>query len=406
MKIIKHKIVLLLMVLTFSGQIVCAQGITVDAKLDTNLIMIGDQIKFHLSVEQDRSFTIDFPLFADTIATEVEIIDRSNVDTTYLSDKIIRLSQEFTVTSFDSGYHVIRPIPFPFRGNGISDTIESQPQLLMVYTFEIDSVQGIADIKPPIDTPFTFREAVPYIGYGLGIVAILVLVIWLIRYFSRKEIQTTKREIPKDPPHVIALRDLDKLAEKKLWQQSKFKEYHSELTEIIRIYIEYRFSIMAMEQTSDEIIQQFERNGLLTQEQFEHLKQMLSIADFVKFAKMHPLPDENEQSLKHAYDFVLKTKQKVDLTSKKDDSSHPIAIGSANGFHQSTVGSSQSSEDRQSLTVEPHINSTQQESISKSENDISHITKGSSSDIIKEQDDKQSKEDESNEIISNNDKQN
>lgn len=325
---IKYKIVLLLLMFSFTGAFVQAQQILVEAKLDTNLIMIGDQIKFNLTVDQDRSFMVDFPLFPDTIVKDVEIIERSKVDTTFVSDKIMRLSQEFTITSFDSGYHVIPAIPFPFRGNNISDTIESRPVILMVYTFQIDSVQGIADIKPPIDAPFTFAEAVPYIEIGLGIIAILVLVFWLFKKFSKKETQTFKREIPKEPAHVIALRELDALDKKKLWQQSKFKGFHSELTEIIRVYIEYRFEIMAMEQTSDEIIQQFERNGVLNPEQFEYLKQMLTLADYVKFAKLQPLPDENELSLKHAYDFVMKTKLKVDLSSKKEEGRPQPALAS------------------------------------------------------------------------------
>ncbi len=315
----KQIIFLLFIALSMSTKVGISQGITVEAKLDTSIIMIGDQIKFYLHVEQDRSFVVDMPLFADTLVKDVEILERSRIDTTYLSDKILKLSQEFTITSFDSGFHVISAIPFPFRNTNFEDTIESRPLVLGVYTFQIDSIQGIADIKHPLNTPFTFKEALPYIGIGFGSLLVISLIIWLIWFFSRKEVQTVKREIPKEPPHVIALRDLDKLADKKLWQQSKFKEYHSELTEIIRIYIEFRFQIMAMEQTSDEVFQQFERNGLLSGDQFEILKQMLTLADFVKFAKYHPVPDENELSLKHAYDFVMKTKQKVDLTTKKEE---------------------------------------------------------------------------------------
>ena len=322
------------------------QGLTVNARLDTNIIMIGDQIKFHLEIEQAKSFMVDFPIFPDTITEKVEIIDRGNIDTTYLSADILKLTQEFTITSFDSGFHVIPPLPFPFRGNGISDTALSRPLALGVYTFQIDSVQGITDIKPPIDTPLTFKETLPYIGWSALGLAILVALFFLIRMMNRKEVTVEKRAVPKEPPHVIAMRDLDKLADKKLWQQSKFKEYHSELTGIIRTYVEYRFQIMAMEQTSDEIIEQFERNSLLTAEQFEHLKEMLSLADFVKFAKMHPLPDENERSIKNAYDFVLKTKQKVDLTTKKEASPQSTENSplSAVGSDQSAVNSQQSIE--------------------------------------------------------------
>ena len=312
----KYGILFLMGLLALIGS-VNAQEIKVNAKLDTNLILIGDQLKFRIEVEQDRDIFVELPVFNDTIASSIEIVDRSEPDTTFLTDKIIRLEQEYTLTSFDSGFHIIPAIPFPFVKESVKDTILSRPLLLQVYTFQIDSVTGITDIKPPINTPVTFKEVVPYILYSFAAILIILLIIWLIIKFGKNKAIPVIRQKPKEPAHKIALRELDLLQDKKLWQQSRFKEYHSSLTDIIRRYIEDRFDINAMEQTSNEVLDSIKHANILSAENFEKLSQMLSIADFVKFAKLKPLPDENEKSLKYAYDFVLSTKLKADLTSAK-----------------------------------------------------------------------------------------
>ena len=116
--------------------------------------------------------------------------------------------------------------------------------------------------------------------------------------------------IPKIPPHVTALEQLHKLKDEKLWQGGKLKEYHSALSDIIRQYIEHRFYINAMEQVSDEIMYSF-RTVDLNDELKGKLRQILFLADMVKFAKEQPLPNENETSWNNAYEFVMATKKEI-----------------------------------------------------------------------------------------------
>jgi hypothetical protein len=89
--------------------------------------------------------------------------------------------------------------------------------------------------------------------------------------------------------------------------------YHSRLTDILREYIENRFKIQAMEQTTDEILFGF-RNAAVDEESKHKLKQVLSLADLVKFAKEQPLPNENESSLSNVYDFIHGTKREEEYT--------------------------------------------------------------------------------------------
>ena len=103
----------------------------------------------------------------------------------------------------------------------------------------------------------------------------------------------------------------------KLWQQGLNKEYYTALTETVRRYIVDRFGVNAMELTSAEILDSLRKDEEVASV-YDRLKQILLLADFVKFAKIHPLPDENDLSLTNAYSFVNETKQKAQDSTVKD----------------------------------------------------------------------------------------
>ncbi len=109
------------------------------------------------------------------------------------------------------------------------------------------------------------------------------------------------------PPHVVALSDLDKLKASKLWQKGQEKEYYTELTDILRHYIDRRFHIDAPEMISEDIIAAIHL-ATDTKSATDGLTQILNVADLVKFAKYTPFADENDLSLVNAYLFVNQTK--------------------------------------------------------------------------------------------------
>jgi hypothetical protein len=109
------------------------------------------------------------------------------------------------------------------------------------------------------------------------------------------------------PPHVWALKELDKLQNDKLWQTGEVKNYYSRLTDIARTYIELRYKIPAMEKTTDELMSSMHK-GIMKQSLKKELNDVLTLSDFVKFAKAQPDFIENENSLKIVKDFIDKTK--------------------------------------------------------------------------------------------------
>ena len=113
------------------------------------------------------------------------------------------------------------------------------------------------------------------------------------------------------------------MSEKKLWQNGRDKQYHTELTDILRQYIEQRFEVPAMEKTSDEILDELYELAETQKASLANLKQILSIADLVKFAKYQPLADENQLSFMNAKMFVEQTK-KIEIeepVASEDDES-------------------------------------------------------------------------------------
>ena len=285
--------------------------VTVEARIDTNVMLIGDQTRVWLEAQFPDSLIVSFPAFSDTLIKNLEILDISPIDTT-LADNGYKLSQSYLVTSFDSGFYIIPPSDFVlcFPKAGLIDTLHTLPLYFQVWTMPLDTVnrESIADIKKPMEAPLTLQEVLPFAGAGFGILLLAFIAYLLFMRFVRKKPVLIKSEKPKEPAHLIALRNLDLLSNEKLWQKGLVKEYYSQLTDVVRTYIEDRFEIPAMESTTDQIIESFRKEASLERELKDGLFDLLVRADFVKFAKATTLANENEQSLRFAYSFVDKTK--------------------------------------------------------------------------------------------------
>lgn len=280
------------------------------ASIDSTKILIGDQVHLRLTVDQPRTAKVEFPQIGDSVSPSIEVIERSPLDTFKLDDaEQIRIIQNFLITSFDTGVQMVPQFRFMLKDGQLNDSLFSQPLALQVAGMPIDTTKGPVDIKKPYAAPVTLKEALPYV---FGVILIAAIIFFIFYYLRRKKNNQplfSKPEKPKEPAHIIALRELDRMKEEKIWQQDRIKEYYSQLTDILRVYIEDRFAINAMEQTSDETISAFKsQRGLINDKTLEQLGQTLKLADLVKFAKYQPLPDDNNFSLINAYFFVDQTK--------------------------------------------------------------------------------------------------
>lgn len=298
----------ILLLLTLSTS---ASNISVITKLDTNQILIGDQVKLSLEVVRDKTTTLAFPEVGNSISVDsvrtIEVL-ASQIDTGVQSSGMAKDIITYTLTVFDSGYYVIPPLALKYKTAGSDSlrTILSEAMLLTVKSMEIDTAADIKPIKEPLTLPFQLREILVEIIIG-G--AILLAIAAVILYFNlrKKKPVLIKKFVRKEPAHETALNKLRALDEKKLWQQGEVKPYYSELSEVIREYLENRYGFPALESTTDEIMDRIMVSGI-SNKMREDLRVMLQTADLVKFAKALPLPDEHKKFMDTGVEFVKTTR--------------------------------------------------------------------------------------------------
>jgi len=262
------------------------------AVLDTNSILIGEQINF--SISNTISETEVWPTYEEFLVEGVEIIKEGKLDT---SENLI--SQNFIITAWDSGSYYIPPISF-------SANSKTEGLLLTVQTIILEEGAELKDIKKPMEAPIGWSDIWPWL---MGII-VLILIIFLLKKYVFNKKEKVKIEKPKViiPADIIALKQLKKLDKAQLWQAGSVKEYHTELSGIIRRYTENRFNFIALELATDEIIS--ELKSKVNNEQLTSITILLHRADLAKFAKSKPNEDENKESMQLAKHFIEQTKEK------------------------------------------------------------------------------------------------
>ncbi|MEO6305196.1 MAG: hypothetical protein ABIP51_18700 [Bacteroidia bacterium] len=294
--------------------------IRVNAVLDSSKIRIGEQVKLDLYVNYDasqRDLKIQWPSIGDTITGKVEVVSITPIDTT-IPDKnnptIYQQHQQILVSAYDSGYFAIPG--FEFVVNDDTTRPFLTPTLMLeVHTVPTDtSITKTKDIKPPFEEKFNWKWYLDYIYWGIGIIIFIATVILLTVYFTKRKKQVViEPEKPKIPAHLTALASLEKIKAEQVWKEGHTKEYYSSISDAVRLYIEERFNVNALESTTDEIMKAF-RTQVVDKLSKEKLEQTLTLSDLVKFAKLAPIEDEHKFTLQNAFDFVNGTKREEEMT--------------------------------------------------------------------------------------------
>ena len=284
-----------------------AQTFQAMAVLDSNRILIGDQIHVDFTVTAPQNAAFIVPAITQEVlsGSGIDLVGSSAVDTT-IDGQSVSYHQQWTITAFDSGAYVFPSIPVLSPDSQL--LAQSQALPFFVNTVAVDTTAAIRDIKGIAKVPLTFKEILPYLLIGLAAAAVIALLVWFILKHERKSKPQKKvvKVKPKVKPHITALKELEKLKTKKLWQNGQVKQYYSELTDILRTYIDGRYDINAMEMISSDILKELEGKDL-PEPLRKELEQTLTIADLVKFAKMEPLPDDHDRCFKQAVNFVQET---------------------------------------------------------------------------------------------------
>ncbi len=279
------------------------QEIRVSAKLDTATIALGDQTVLRLRAEMPAGTAVRFPQLADTISAQIPIVDATAPDTLQTDGGAVAVTQAYTITSFDAGMQVVPA--FEFTAGDSTYRTEALP--LQVETVAVDTTKAIHDIKQPLDVSYGWldwlRDNLLWVGLAVGALLLLVAAWLVLRKRKGKPVAPPVEAEPIIPAHELALGKLHALRDRKLWQQGEVKAYHSELSDILRDFLERRYRIAAMEHTTDEIFGALAATAI-PEPQKSRLRQVLTLADLVKFARAQPLPADNELSMEQAIAFV------------------------------------------------------------------------------------------------------
>ena len=283
-------------------------ALVVSAAIDSTTLFLGDQTDFHLRATCEVGEQVQLPVIDEQLIPGIEVVDRTIIDTTTLNDGRVQYNQYLTLTSFEDSLFYIEPLPF-VSGD---DTIWSESLMLnVVQPFELDSADmAITDIKGIYRAPIWWWGFLRWVLLALAVAGIGVGGYYLITYLQsrmgKREEDAAAAE-PLRPAEEVALEKLDIIREQKIWQAGQVKEYHTQLTDVVREYIDRRFEVSSAEQTSDETLRAMRPLLNDKKDLYEQLRKMLTLADLVKFAKWTTTPDENEMSLRSAYAFVKET---------------------------------------------------------------------------------------------------
>jgi hypothetical protein len=297
----------------------------VRASLERDSVMIGDQFTLTVTIEKDLMQMADFPDLAGSAQPEgVEILSQSPADTLSAEGRRQTLARRYLLTIWDAGIYNLGRVPTLYVDKNVVDTIYSIDSLrIFVNTFDIDLEKDKPyDIKPPVKVPLKFGEISGWMALALGGVLLLGAIVWLIVKYRSRIMPLLGGAGPPLPPHVEAIRRLEALKNQKLPQNGRHKQYYSGITDILRTYLSRRFGIGAMEMTSSEILSAMETPrdaGEVDRKRYGDLRNLLSTADLVKFAKFVPDESDEEAAWYNAYYFVEETKAVVEGQAEESE---------------------------------------------------------------------------------------
>lgn len=281
----------------------------VGASFVPSKVLLGDHFELVMEVEADKNYGVAFPeITPDFTEGRIELLADGPIDTLSREGEAYHLRKNYRMICFEPANYRIDSLGVLYTDGVTIDTLfAAEPLELTVELMPVDTAQkSIYDIKQPLKTPLVVEEFGGYVMAGIFLGALVASIVWLIANRRRRE--RVAEELPKEPAHVIAIRSLEILANQKLWQNGKIKEYYSRLTEILREYLSGRYGTGAMEMTTEEIVAAMRELGLNTSH-VARLAALLVESDLVKFAKHTPTEEVHENSYNVVYYFVEETKE-------------------------------------------------------------------------------------------------
>lgn len=288
-----------------------AQKVT--TSIDTTKNKIGAEFKLTLKTNVDTLSKVVFPNTRNFGA--LEVIQSYPIDTIRKDDRY-ELIKKYGLTQFDSGRYMIPSVKILInKKEYLSDSIQVEVANVQVDTLR-QKMYDIKDIVPA-------NESSDWWKYLLGLIVIAGIGAFIYWYIKKRQTKKIEEEIYKTPIEK-ATSLLNNLEKKELWQQGEVKEYYSQLTDIVRNYIEEAIEIPAMESTTSELIEALKiasqkKKMKLSKDTFDNLLGVLKQADLVKFAKSKPLDFEITEDRKKIERAIVTLDKAIPVVVETED---------------------------------------------------------------------------------------
>lgn len=300
-----------LLLLLLAGYTSFAQDEKVGARIDAAQITVGDQARLFVEAQHNPATSkLQWAAIPDTF-NGLEIAEKGKIDT-IKNGNLVTYKQRLLITGFDSGMHVVPRFIFtvlPY--NGAPQTLLTDSFPILVQPVAVDTTKPFKGIKDVMAVEYSWLDYLGYIILGWMLLGVIIGIILNRR--QRRKYRNLPKYVPagtKETPNEKALRTLSELEQQKLWENNNPKEYHTQLVDILRIYIEERFGENVMELTSDEILHKVALHREMTTHRML-LTNIFYIADLAKFAKAQPTPQEHMAAIDYAKQFIMATKPVV-----------------------------------------------------------------------------------------------
>lgn len=292
-----------------------AAPVTAEVEVTRTKITLGDQIWFTLTVTPEAGIPLGVidPISALVDSGGFEIIEQLFPE----DENTSPLVWKFKITSFEIGKTTIPPIEIPYQlADGGTKSIQTNAIDLEVKSVipEGDSAKEIRPIKPVVAMKVNY---LPYILLGVGILLLVALSIFFWKKFHKPtpEPVLPRKIIPSVPPHIWANQELDRIEDLHLPEQGDFKEHYTLVSDCIRRYIELRWRIDALEQTTYELSISLKPLEQIAMTIKDEIIQFLETSDLIKFAKVTPDLTDSRQLITMARQIVAQTKPTITDTT-------------------------------------------------------------------------------------------
>ena len=340
----------------------------VSGRFSKDSIEVGDLVEYIIDIEADRATVIGVPDFDTATPDErkreaqakgkmstyetydediFELIENYPIDTLEVDGRRLRLRKRYLLATMETGKIPLRPTLLYFDKNRetpdtlyaeemlylnvksyeeLDTTLFLRPDPMSQQGFGVDTDKAMTLLKDEgINTqknlPFIFGEIRDYVIYSAIAIIVLALMLYLLlpvlkRYLAQRGAIVKPK--PKMPPHIVAIKALEELKNRKLCENGKHKSYYTSLVSILKVYIDGRWDISVLDKTSAETMVAL-RDVELPRECRSNLIAILETADFVKFAKVVPEAETNEELFIKAYYFVENTKAEESVVHDKKE---------------------------------------------------------------------------------------